>query len=63
METQESATAGAAVNQSVSRSANELATPQLNGSVSRGGYKSTRKSRRNKKCKSRRNKKCKSTRK
>ena len=73
MERQESIRAAAAVNQSVTSSATELATPPPSissssatsspTSVLKGGYKSRRKSKRNKKCKSKRNKKCKSSRK
>jgi hypothetical protein len=87
MERQESIRAAAAVNQSVTSSATELATPPPSISTSsasiltptpsissssatssptsvlKGGYKSRRKSKRNKKCKSKRNKKCKSSRK
>jgi len=68
MEISESTNAAAAVNQSVSRSEIELetppasvtpppasvTTPPANGSVVIGGYKSRRKSKRNKKCKSKR---------
>jgi hypothetical protein len=72
MERQESIRAAAVVNEAVSSSASELSTPSPSispppstspTSVLKGGYKSRRKSKRNKKCKSKRNKKCKSRRK
>jgi hypothetical protein len=70
MERQETEGASSLVNASISSSANELSTPPAQPStitsptsVLKGGYKSRRKSKRNKKCKSKRNKKCKSRRK